>query len=107
MYMGEIGHNTMKWQSDFVKVMKENNIGYTFWPYKKVDGSCMKGIKRPDGWDSIVVKYSEISRNTYQEWRESRPNQAKFRELLTQFAENCHISNCTSQIEYIQSMGME
>lgn len=35
MYMGEFGHNTMEWQRDFVKVLKENNIGYTFWPYKR------------------------------------------------------------------------
>ena len=37
MFMGEIGHNTDEWQADFVKVMKDNNIGYTFWPYKKRD----------------------------------------------------------------------
>ena len=106
MYMGEFGHNTMEWQRDFVKVLKENNIGYTFWPYKKVDESCMMGIKRPEGWDSIVVKYAETSRNTYQEWREARPNQAQFRQLLKQFAENCRIENCKPQAEYIQSMGM-
>lgn len=47
MYMGEIGHNTDEWQAQFVKVMKEVNIGYTFWPYKKIDGSCMMGIQRP------------------------------------------------------------
>ena len=106
MYMGEFGHNTMEWQQDFVKVLKDNNIGYTFWPYKKVDESCMMGIRRPEGWDSIVVKYSETSRNTYQEWREARPDQAKFRELLMQFAENCRIKNCTPQTDYIQSMGL-
>ena len=41
MYMGEFGHNTDEWQTNFVQVLKEVNIGYTFWPYKKVDGSCM------------------------------------------------------------------
>ena len=107
MYMGEFGHNTMEWQSDFVKVLKEYNIGYTFWPYKKVDNSCMMGIQRPEGWDSIVVKYSETSRNTYQEWREARPNQAEFRKLLSEFATNCRFENCKPQTEYIQSMGME
>ena len=107
MYMGEFGHNTMEWQRDFVKVLKENNIGYTFWPYKKVDESCMMGIKRPEGWDSIVVKYSETSRNTYSEWREARPNQARFRLLLKQFAENCRIQNCTPQTEYINSMELK
>ncbi len=107
MYMGEFGHNTMEWQADFVKVLKENNIGYTFWPYKKVDNSCMMGIQRPEGWDSIVVKYSETSRNTYQEWREARPNQAEFRKLLSEFAKNCRFENCKPQTEYIQSMGMK
>ena len=107
MYMGEFGHNTMEWQSDFVKVLKEANIGYTFWPYKKVDNSCMMSIQRPEGWDSIVVKYAETSRNTYQEWREARPNQARFRQLLKQFAENCRLENCKLQTEYIQSMGMK
>ena len=106
MYMGEFGHNTMEWQSDFVKVLKQNNIGYTFWPYKKVDNSCMMGIQRPEGWDSIVVKFSETSRNTYQEWREARPDQAKFRQLLSEFAKNCRIENCTPQKDYIQSMGL-
>lgn len=106
MYMGEFGHNTMEWQSDFVSVLKQNNIGYTFWPYKKVDGSCMMGIQRPEGWDSIVVKYSETSRNTYQEWREARPSQAQFRRLLSEFANNCRFENCTPQTDYIQSMGM-
>ena len=107
MYMGEFGHNTMEWQSDFVDVLKQNNIGYTFWPYKKVDNSCMVGIRRPEGWDSIVVKYAETSRNTYQEWREARPDQAQFRQLLRQFAENCRFENCQPQEEYINSMGLK
>ena len=107
MYMGEFGHNSMEWQSDFVFVLKEANIGYTFWPYKKVDSSCMMGIQRPEGWDSIVVKYSETSRNTYKEWREARPDQTRFRELLMQFAENCRFENCEPQTDYIQSMGLE
>jgi len=107
MYMGEIGHNTDEWQADFVRVMKENNIGYTFWPYKKVDTSCMMGFDRPEGWDSVVVKYSETSRNTYKEWREARPNQQWARELLMRFAENTRYENCKPQVKYIQSMGLK
>ncbi len=30
MYMGEIGHNSDEWQAEFVRTMKDNNIGYTF-----------------------------------------------------------------------------
>lgn len=106
MYMGEIGHNTMEWQAQFVEVMKQNNIGYTFWPYKKIDDSCMMGIPRPEGWDSTIVKFSETSRNSYQEWREARPRQAEALRLLMQYAENCRFDRCQLQTEYIQSMGL-
>lgn len=106
MYMGEIGHNTMKWQAQFVEVMKQNNIGYTFWPYKKIDDSCMMGIPRPEGWDSTIVKFSETSRNSYQEWREARPDQQLARRLLMEYAENSRFDRCQPQTDYIQSMGL-
>lgn len=107
MYMGEIGHNTNQWQSDFVKVMKDNNIGYTFWPYKKLDGSCMMGISRPELWDSIVVKFSEAERTTYANMREARPDQKLFREQLKAFIVNCRFENCLEQKKYIQSMRLK
>ncbi len=107
MYMGEIGHNTDEWQAQFVKVMKEVNIGYTFWPYKKIDGSCMMGIQRPELWDSIVVKFSEARRNAYNQIREARPNQQQFRTLLMQYAENSRFPNCKPQEGYIRSLGLK
>lgn len=107
MYMGEFGHNTMEWQAQFVEVLKQNNIGYTFWPYKKIDDSCMMGIVKPEGWDSTIVRFSEASRNSYQEWREARPNQADARRLLMQYAENSRFDRCQPQTDYIQSMGLE
>ena len=107
MYMGEIGHNTEAWQAQFVTVMKQANIGYTFWPYKKIDGSCMMGIVKPAEWDSVVVKYSEATRGTYKEWREARPDQATFRRLLMEFAENSRFERCRPQQEYIRSMGLK
>ena len=106
MYMGEIGHNTMQWQSDFARVMRENNIGYTFWPYKKIGDSCMNGIPRPEEWDSVIVKYAETDRSTYKQFREARPDQQKARQLLMQFVENARFQNCQPQREYIKSMGL-
>lgn len=107
MYMGEIGHNTDQWQTDFSTVMQQNNIGYTFWPYKKIDGSCMNGIQRPEQWDSIIVKYSEADRGTYKDFREARPDQALARRLMLQFLENAKFSNCKPQTSYIKSMQLK
>ena len=81
MYMGEIGHNSDEWQAEFVKTMEDNNIGYTFWPFKKVDNSCMAGIVRPEGWDSIVVAFAEAPRASYAELQQARPDQATSRRL--------------------------
>lgn len=107
MYMGEIGHNTMEWQEDFATVMEQNNIGYTFWPYKKLDDSCLNGIPRPKQWDSIIVKFSEAPRGTYSEIRDARPDQKLARELMLQFIENCKFQNCRPQNDYIKSMKLK
>ena len=87
MYMGEIGHNTDKWQADFCQTMRNANIGYTFWPYKKIDQSCMMGIKKPAEWDSVIVKFAEADRSSFDAIRKARPNQELGRKLLLQFVE--------------------
>lgn len=107
MYMGEIGHNTDEWQAAFVRVMRENNIGYTFWPYKKVDNSCMNAVVRPEGWDSVVVKFSEALRTTYADMRAARPSQEEARRILAQYLENIRFANCRPQLSYIKSMGLK
>ncbi len=105
MYMGEIGHNTDQWQSDFVRVMEENNIGYTFWPYKKLENSCMNAVTRPEGWDSIVA-FAEGPRGSYAEVRENRPSPVSAMSAMLQFIENVKASNCTAQESYIESMNL-
>ena len=107
MYMGEIGHNTDEWQAAFCRTMEENNIGYTFWPYKKVDGSSFMGIRRPEGWEQIV-NFSEAPRASYKEIRDARPaDQEAIKQLMNQFIENCKFENCIPQESYIRSLNMQ
>lgn len=103
MYMGEIGHNTDEWQAAFCDVLEDNNIGYTFWPYKKLDSSCMNGITRPADWDSIVA-FAEAPRDSYKAIREARPDTALARKALREFVENSRFENCTPQKSYIKSI---
>ncbi len=105
MYMGEIGHNTNEWQADFVKVMNDNNIGYTFWPYKKKDDSCMMGITMPEEWEE-VIRFAEAPHHTYSEIRDAKPDRAKARAALDKFLEQCKAKNCTPQTAYIESIGL-
>lgn len=106
MYMGEIGHNTDEWQAAFCQTMQENNIGYTFWPYKKKDGSCFMGIKEPDNW-KMVMEFSEAPRATYKEIRDARPDQALMRKAMLDFIENSKCENNIPQVGYIRSLGLK
>ena len=106
MYMGEIGHNTEAWQNAFCHVMEENNIGWTFWPYKKIDKSSFAGIKAPAGWDTVIA-FSEAPRGTYQKIRDARPDQETAKAALTEFIENSRIQQCVIQNEYIRSLGLK
>lgn len=103
MYMGEIGHNTDEWQESFCRAMQESNIGYTFWPYKKVDGSCWNAISRPEGWQA-VVDFSEADRSTFAQIRAARPSQQEAREAMEAFLRACQYGNCVPQESYIGSL---
>lgn len=103
MYMGEIGHNTDEWQAAFRQTMEENNIGWTFWPYKKLDGSCLMGIREPGNW-SQVVAFSEAPRATYPEIRAARPDQAVARKAMLDWIENCRWEQCVPQTGYLRSL---
>ena len=106
MYMGEIGHNTDEWQAAFCQTMRDNNIGYTFWPYKKMDGSSFVGITPPENWANIVY-FSEAPRASYKEVRDARPDQAMARKAMMDFIEACKLKNCVVQEGYIKSLGMK
>lgn len=106
MYMGEIGHNTNEWMATFCKTMEDNNIGWTFWPYKKMDGSSFVGITPPENWD-LIVKFSESPRGTYEEIRNARPNQELVRKAMTDFIEASKFKNNVVQTSYIEALGLQ
>jgi endoglucanase len=106
MYMGEIGHNTLEWMEELCKVMEDNNIGYTFWPYKKMEGSCFVSIGTPENWDQIVA-FSEAPRDTYAAIREARPHQELSRLAMTRFLELCLFENCNSQEDYTGALRLD
>jgi hypothetical protein len=106
MYMGEIGHNTDEWMATFCRTMEENNIGWTFWPYKKMDGSSFVGITPPENWDSIIA-FSESPRTTYKEIRDARPDQTTARKAMMDFIEACKFRNCIIQEGYVKALGLK
>ena len=104
MYMGEIGHNTCEWQETYSRVMQENNIGYTFWPYKKRDIECMRAFDVPEGWDELVVRFAESDRKDFAAIRAARPDQEAAWKAMCEFTENIRFENCHTLDDYVDSM---
>lgn len=106
MYMGEIGHNTLEWQAKFVDVLCNANIGYTFWPYKKIADSSMTGVAVPEGWKEELVEFVEAPRGSYSEIRDARKHCSRERgvELLNQYVENSKAAKMLIHKDYIESI---
>ena len=60
IWLGESGENTNEWISDMVELVEGNDIGWAFWPYKKMDSP--RGVVSfdvPVHWDEIQ-KFAKI-----------------------------------------------
>ncbi len=107
IYMGETGENTDEWISAWTRLMIKNNIGYHYWPYKKMKKtSCLVSIQEPENWDKIVG-FVENPRLTYDEIRKARPDQEMAKEAMLQLLENCSFSNCTTNASYVKAIGLK
>ena len=98
VWVGETGEKTAAIHWATIQLLNENNIGWSFWPWKKLDtrkaGNNPYSIVKPEGWDSIVA-YSHLKEASYKEW--ARP-------VFNQFLNNIKLENCTQNTEMINAM---
>lgn len=107
MYMGETGENTDQWIAGWTRLMNANNIGWHYWPYKKmVPNSCMITIPTPENWD-LIVEYTKKDRRNLALVREARPNEAVVKKALNDLLENMKFANGTINKGYINALGMK
>ncbi len=58
IWLGESGENQDAWVQDFREVLEKNNIGWAFWPYKKMDSaSSPVSFAAPPQWD-VITNYA-------------------------------------------------
>jgi len=106
LYMGETGENTDLWIAARTHLMNKNNIGWTYWPYKKMNSSrCMCTIPTPENWEKIV-EFTEKPRLNFNEIRSARPNQDMVKKTMMQLLDNMIFENTHINEGYINAMGM-
>lgn len=60
IYMGEGGENTLEWIYTAFRLYEAHNIGWNFWPWKKIaTRTSPASIERPEGWDRVVASIAD------------------------------------------------
>jgi len=84
LWLGESGENSNTWFTNTIRLMEDNNIGWSWWPLKKMGINNPLQIRKPDHYD-VFIKYckGEIP----------KPDSAMVQKILDQLLENIKIQN--------------
>jgi len=108
MWMGESGENKDEWVAAFRKLLDEQQVGWTFWPYKKMDGeSGIAQFKHPIHWDAIAA-FAKAPTGTGQAEKTLavRPAQILIEESFADLLEQIRFANIQPNLGYIKPLGM-
>ena len=109
IWMGESGENTDEWIAQFVKTLEKNNIGWAFWPYKKMEKtSAVVSILPPADWGKIV-EFAKLPRDTghVEQRLKARPEQETIIRAFAGLLENVRLQKCRVNDGYLKALGMK
>jgi endoglucanase len=108
IWLGESGENTDQWIAQFRTLLEQNNIGWCFWPYKKMlKSSCVVSIKKPAGWGEIV-KLGAMPAGTGNAEKHiaARPSVEACRATLNELLSNVRLAQCDVNNGYLKALGL-
>ena len=109
IWMGESGENTDEWIAQFVKTLEKNNIGWAFWPYKKMGKpSSVVSITPPADWEKIV-EFAKLPRGTghAEERLKARPEQETITRAFDELLESVRVQKCRVNEGYLKALGLK
>ena len=109
IWMGESGEIANEWIAQFVKGLEKNNIGWAFWPYKKMGKpSAIVSIIPPADWGKIV-EFAKLPRGTghAEERLKARPEQETITRAFAELLENVRTQKCRVNEGYLKALGMK
>ena len=109
LYMGESGENTDEWISKFVQVLEKNEVGWTFWPYKKMDATTsIVSFARPHGWEK-VIEFAKLPQGTGNSEKliAVRPSVEESQQAFKDLLEKIKLPGCRKNLSYIKALGMK
>jgi endoglucanase len=108
IWLGESGENTDEWIEQFVRVLEENEVGWCFWPYKKMEKtSAVVSFAQPLHWAGIV-SYAKIPANTGDAEKRIavRPTLEDSRAAFQDLLQKIRFENCRVNSGYLKALGL-
>lgn len=107
VWMGESGENTDEWIAAYRQLLEKNDIGWCFWPYKKMDSSsCIRTFARPPHWDEIV-EFAKVHHVDPADIKKHRPSIEHSRAALAGLIENVRFKNNLVNEGYMAALGLQ
>lgn len=108
IWLGESGENKDTWIAAFVKTLNDNQVGWCFWPYKKMDAtSSVVTFARPKDWDAIVTFAAMPSGTGNAEKRiAARPSPDEAQQTFDDLLNKIRFSNEKVNDGYVRALGL-
>ncbi|HUX84252.1 MAG TPA: glycoside hydrolase family 5 protein [Chitinophagaceae bacterium] len=109
IWLGESGENTNSWVDSFRVTLESNDIGWSFWTYKKIRSPRgVVTIKPPEGWSKIVA-FSQSSPGV--ETREARHDRDSIppplaMEVLNGWLSRIKLDSCHVNGGFLEALGL-
>lgn len=108
IWMSESGENTDEWITRYRELLDQNQIGWAFWPYKKMDSPrSIVSFARPVYWDEIVAfaTLKEGMGDTKTRIAK-RPPQEHINAAFAGLLDNIPFNKCRINQGYLKALGL-
>ncbi|MEL6191742.1 MAG: carbohydrate-binding protein, partial [Bacteroidota bacterium] len=96
LYFGETGENSNVWFRDAIRLFGDHNIGWAWWPMKKVDDIAGPlSVERTEGYQQLI---------DYWEGNGASPGASTAKTILMDLTEKLKLENCKYQPDVVDAM---
>ena len=96
IWMGESGENDNQWYFDAVELLEENNIGWAWWTWKKLESdSGSYSVTPPDGYQTLLDYWANGG---------TQPDSEFAFNVMMELTENLLLENCTRNSDAIDAL---
>jgi hypothetical protein len=108
VWLGESGENTDHWIARFTAMLERKQVGWCFWPYKKMEKpSVVVSFAKPAHWDEIVALAAMTTGTGEAEKRiAARPSVDHARQALDDWLNRIQVQQCTVNAGYLRALGL-